>query len=73
MAGRTCRPTPIRRGTNAWSCSAPTATDRIDWLRAGEALERVLLEITRHGFVASPLTQVTEVPYARAGLRRELG
>jgi hypothetical protein len=44
-----------------------------DWLRAGEALERVLLEITRHGFSASPLTQVTEVPAARAQLRRELG
>ena len=43
-----------------------------DWLRAGEALERVLLEVTRHGFVASPLTQVTEVPTARAELRREL-
>jgi hypothetical protein len=44
-----------------------------DWLRAGEALERVLLEITRHGFAASPLTQVTEVPSARAQLRSELG
>lgn len=43
-----------------------------DWLRAGEALERVLLEITRCGFMASPLTQVTEVPAARAQLRREL-
>lgn len=43
-----------------------------DWLRAGEALERVLLEITRHGFAASPLTQVTEVPSARAQLRNEL-
>ena len=43
-----------------------------DWLRAGEALERVLLEITRHGFAASPLTQVTEVPSARAQLRSEL-
>ena len=48
-------------------------THPADWLRAGEALERVLLEITRHGFVASPLTQVTEVPSARAELRRELG
>jgi hypothetical protein len=44
-----------------------------DWIRAGEALERVLLEITRHGFVASPLTQVTEVPTTRDELRRELG
>lgn len=43
------------------------------WLRAGEALERMLLEITRHGYTASPLTQVTEVPSARAQLRGELG
>jgi hypothetical protein len=45
----------------------------LDWLRAGEALERILLEITRHGYSASPLTQVTEVPSARARLRAELG
>lgn len=44
-----------------------------NWLRAGEALERILLEIARHGFTASPLTQVTEVPAARAQLRGELG
>ena len=44
-----------------------------DWLRAGEALERVLLEITRLGYAASLLTQVTEVPSARANLRHELG
>jgi hypothetical protein len=51
-----------------------TTGDRpLDWLRAGEALERVLLEVTRHGFTASPLTQVTEVPSARAQLRRQLG
>ena len=43
-----------------------------DWLRAGEALERVLLEVTRHGYAASPLTQITEVPSARAQLRTEL-
>jgi hypothetical protein len=46
---------------------------RAEWFAAGEALERVLLEITRHGFSASPLTQVTEVPSARAQLRAELG
>jgi hypothetical protein len=44
-----------------------------EWLRAGEALERVWLEITRHGYAASLLTQVTEVPSARHQLRRELG
>jgi hypothetical protein len=43
-----------------------------EWLRAGEALERVLLEVTRHGYAASPLTQVTEVPTARVQLRHEL-
>jgi hypothetical protein len=43
-----------------------------EWVRAGEALERVLLEITRNGFAASPLTQVTEVPATRAQLRSEL-
>ena len=43
------------------------------WLRAGQALERVLLEVTRHGLVTSPLTQVVEQPATRAALRRELG
>jgi len=43
------------------------------WLRAGEALQRMLLEITRHGFTASPFTQVIEVPATRAALRSELG
>jgi hypothetical protein len=43
-----------------------------EWLRAGEALQRALLEITRHGFVASPLVQVTEVPMTRAALREQL-
>ena len=70
VAARARRTPPA---TSASSWSAPTATHPADWLRAGEALERVLLEITRHGFVASPLTQVTEVPSARAQLRRELG
>lgn len=67
---------PTRTQSSRNQCLVFVATtgdsDR-DWLRAGEALERVLLEITRHGFVASPLTQVTEVPSARSELRRELG
>ncbi|HEY3737831.1 MAG TPA: nitroreductase family protein [Jatrophihabitans sp.] len=44
-----------------------------DWLRAGEGLERALLEITKHGYAASPLTQITEVPSTREALRAELG
>jgi hypothetical protein len=46
--------------------------DRESWLRAGEALERVLLEITRHGFTASPLTQVVEVASVRDELHHTL-
>lgn len=42
------------------------------WLRAGEALERVLLEITRRGYAASPLTQVIEVAVTNAQLRADL-
>jgi nitroreductase len=42
------------------------------WLRGGEALERVWLEITRAGFAASLFTQVIEVPALRVELRREL-
>ena len=42
------------------------------WLRAGEALERVLLEVTRRGYAASPLTQVIEVAATNALLRQEL-
>lgn len=51
-----------------------TAGDtRYDWLRAGEALERVFLEITRFGYVSSPLMQALEVPATRCELRRALG
>ena len=42
------------------------------WLQAGEALERVLLEITRRGYAASPNTQVIEVARTNALLRQEL-
>lgn len=47
--------------------------DRMAWLRAGEALERVWLELTRLGYVASLLTQVTEVAQTHELLRLELG
>jgi hypothetical protein len=48
------------------------ADDAVSWVRAGQALERVLLEITRHGFVANTLTQAVEVPVTREGLRSQL-
>jgi hypothetical protein len=46
---------------------------RMAWLRTGEALERVLLEIARRGYAASPLTQVVEVARTNELLRQELG
>lgn len=48
------------------------ADDPQSWLRAGEALERILLEIVAAGFTASPLTQVVEIATTRAQLRQQL-
>lgn len=42
------------------------------WLRTGEGLERMLLEVTRNGYAASPLTQVIEVTHTNELLRNEL-
>jgi nitroreductase len=44
-------------------------TDRdteVDWLRAGAALQRVLLTATVRGLAATPLSQLVEVPRLRA-------
>ena len=50
-----------------------TDGDSIDsWIHAGEALERVWLELTRAGFAASLFTQVIEEAGLRAQLRDEL-
>jgi hypothetical protein len=46
---------------------------RLAWLRAGEALERILLEATRLDFVVSIASQIAEVPSTRNRLRKELG
>jgi nitroreductase len=44
-----------------------------DWLAAGEALSDVWLTLTARGLAASPISEVVEVPQARAALRRLLG
>ena len=44
--------------------------DPAAWLRSGEALERLLLELTRRGWVVGPLTQALEVAETRRRLRR---
>jgi hypothetical protein len=46
--------------------------DVLSWLRSGEAMERLLLELTRHDWVASPVTQAVEVPLTRTQLRSAL-
>src|SRR5262249_13914109 len=66
---------PTQTASTRDQCLVLLATDGddpISWLHAGEALERMLLEITRRGLTASPLTQVVEVPSERAALRAEL-
>jgi nitroreductase len=47
--------------------------DPAAWLRAGEAVERMLLEIARRGYAAGPLTQALEVPATRRAMTAELG
>jgi len=47
--------------------------DALAWLQAGEALERVWLEVTRAGYAMSLFTQLIEVPSTRELLRSELG
>ncbi|SFK99650.1 Acg family FMN-binding oxidoreductase [Geodermatophilus ruber] len=44
-----------------------------DWLRSGEALQRLLLDVTARGWAASPMTQVIELPHLRTQLRSAFG
>jgi hypothetical protein len=67
---------PTRTESTAQQCLlllGAQSEDRRSWLRTGEALERILLELTRRDYVASPLTQVVEVAGTNQALRRELG
>jgi nitroreductase len=47
-------------------------SNRLAWLRGGEALQRILLEATRLDYVVSLASQVVEVPSTRDRLRKEL-
>jgi nitroreductase len=46
--------------------------DRYDWLQAGRALGRVLLQVTAAGLAASPLTQALDWPATRTRLQSRL-
>ena len=66
-------PTETRSGMNQCLLLLGTESDSRDaWVRAGEGLEHALLEIARHGYAVSPITQLIELPNTRAILRREL-
>ena len=47
--------------------------ERRDWVVAGMAMARLLLQATVDGLAASPMTQVVEVDRLRLRLRQELG
>lgn len=51
---------------------ATRSDDPLAWLRCGEAMQRVLLELTVLGWAASPFTQLIEVALTRTQLRAAL-
>jgi nitroreductase len=51
---------------------ATRTDDELAWLRCGEAMQRVLLELTTLGWSAGPITQAIEVPLTRIQLRSAL-
>ncbi|WP_327426541.1 Acg family FMN-binding oxidoreductase [Streptomyces sp. NBC_01236] len=68
-------PAPPRRWPARTGLVAVMSTDRDDrpdWLRAGQALERVLLYAAAHGVMAALHTQPLELPHLRAQVRRTL-
>ena len=66
---------PTTRGADLRRCLFAIGTDTDDqqgWLQAGEALERMLLEVARAGYSASPMTQVLQPGASHVSLRDEL-
>ena len=51
---------------------ASRSDEPLAWLHTGEALQRMLLELTTAGWVAEPMTQAIEVPVTRTQLRSAL-
>lgn len=66
---------PSRTRSSAGQCLFLLGTaedDPASWLRAGQALERLWLEATRHGYAVSLFTQAVEHPVYRQRLRNLL-
>lgn len=64
---------PAFAGTGALLLLGTRHDSQAAWLRAGEALERVLLTVTAAGLAVSNLSQVVEVDETNNRLRHELG
>lgn len=63
---------PGMNGPERWALIATDRDHPSDWLRAGEALERVLLEVSRSGYAVGLSSQIAEVPSVRTRLRHSL-
>lgn len=66
---------PTQTGSRSNQCLVligSSEDSRSAWLRTGEALERVLLDVASRGYTASFFTQVIEVPRTNVLLRQEL-
>lgn len=59
-------------GTGSLLVLATRTDDPLAWLRCGEAMQRVLLELVALGWAASPSTQLVQVPLTRTQLRSAL-
>ncbi|MGY1808310.1 hypothetical protein ACI8AF_13150 [Blastococcus sp. SYSU D00669] len=68
---RLARPAPAD-GDEMLALVATRADDRAAWLRAGEAEERVLLELVPLGWTGVPLPAATDAPLERTRLRSAL-
>lgn len=66
---------PVRTRSSLDQCLLLLGTledTRMSWLRAGEALERVLLDVAYSGYAVSPFTQLIELAHTNTLLHDEL-
>lgn len=67
-SGVAARDRQLAIGSPLLACLGTVRDDILSWLNAGQALQRVLLVVTREGFSASFLNQPIEVPQLRPEL-----
>lgn len=72
-AGQAARDQALAEGSPVLAVLATPGDAPRDWMAAGEALQRALLQVTAGGFTASFLNQPIEVPALRVRLAEELG